>query len=464
MDRTAETLADYASGLRFADLTPAAIHAAKRSVIDSIGCAFGAFHAEPAKAMRKLASEVTAKHPATVIGTQIRSSPELAALANGAMIRYLDFSDDYFGGSGDIGPHPSDNICGVMAAAESAGADGRALILGTVIAYEVCAQLVDKVDHRGVKPTWDYTVLHAISTSLGAGKVLGLSRPQIQHALALAAVSNITLLQTRVGELSHWKGLAGPNGSRNGLFAAMLAQAGITGPEDPFEGKAGWMKHLNMPFELGALGGGTVPFKVEGIFYKYIPIRYSAQLMVWVALELRDKVNVQDIESICVFVPKRYVSSRADYPEYWNPTTRETTDHSFPYLIGAALIDGKISERTFTPERFRDPAILALIEKVHMAEDPVFSASFPRSYHCRFEVTTKSGEVVKVQQANPKGHPSNPMSDQEMEDKFLQQADAAMLPREQSRALLDNLWKLEGQRDLGALFPLMLLPRAGSSA
>ena len=295
-------------------------------------------------------------------------------------------------------------------------------------------------------------------------KVRGLSRPQIQHALALAAVSNITLLQTRVGELSHWKGLAGPNGSRNGLFAAMLAQAGITGPEDPFEGKAGWMKHLNMPFELGALGGGTVPFKVEGIFYKYIPIRYSAQLMVWVALELRDKVNVQDIESICVFVPKRYVSSRADYPEYWNPTTRETTDHSFPYLIGAALIDGKISERTFTPERFRDPAILALIEKVHMAEDPVFSASFPRSYHCRFEVTTKSGEVVKVQQANPKGHPSNPMSDQEIEDKFLRQTDAAMLPREQSRALLDNLWKLEGQRDLGALFPLMLLPRAGSSA
>ena len=115
MDRTAETLADYASGLRYADLTPAAIHAAKRSLIDSIGCAFGAFHAEPSQAMRKLASEVTAKRPATVIGTQIRSSPELAALANGAMIRYLDFSDDYFGGSGDIGPHPSDNICGVMA-------------------------------------------------------------------------------------------------------------------------------------------------------------------------------------------------------------------------------------------------------------------------------------------------------------------------------------------------------------
>lgn len=351
-----------------------------------------------------------------------------------------------------------------MAAAESAGADGRALILGIVIAYEACAQIVDKVDYKGVKPTWDYTVLHAIATSLAVGKVLGLSREQIRDALALAAVSNITLLQTRLGELSHWKGIAGPNASRNGLFAAMLAEAGIAGPEDPFEGKAGWMKHLKMPFELGPLGGGATPFKVEGVFYKYMPIRYSAQLMVWVALELRDKMKMQDIESICVYVPRRYVTSRADYPEYWNPTTRETTDHSFPYLIGAALIDGGINENTFTPDRFRDPAILAFIAKVHMAEDPAFSASFPRSYNCRFEVTTKSGDVVKIQQANPKGHPSNPMSDHEIEEKFFRQTDSALLPREQSRALLESLWKVEDQRDLGGLFPLMLLPRAASLA
>lgn len=460
MDQTAEALTRFASELRYQDLTPGAIHAAKRSLIDSIGCAFGAFHAAPSKAMRNLASQVTATQPATVIGTQIRSSPELAAIANGAMIRYLDFSDDYFGGKGDIGPHPSDNICGVMAAAESAGADGRALILGMTIAYEACAQITDKVDFGGVKPTWDYPVLHAIATSLGAGKVLGLSHEQIRDALALAAVSNITLLQTRVGELSNWKGMAGPNGSRNGLFAAMLAKQGITGPEDPFEGKAGWMKHLGMPFELGPLGGGATPFKIEGTFYKFIPIRYSAQLMVWIALELRRKVMVQDIASICVYVPKRYVSSIANYPEYWNPTTRETVDHSFPFLIGAALIDGEINDRTFTPECFRDPAILALTGKITMAEDPDFSADFPRHYNCRFEVTMKSGDVVSVHQANPKGHPANPMSDREIEEKFIRQADVVSVPKAQSRALLCALWKLEEQGDIASLFPLMRLPGA----
>jgi 2-methylcitrate dehydratase len=457
MDRTAEAFVTFAHELSFSDLSPAGINAVKRSVIDSIGCAFGAFHADASKALRHLASQVTATKPATVIGTAIRTAPDYAALTNGAMIRYLDYSDDYFGGAGDIGPHPSDNIGGVLAAAESAGADGHGLILGIVIAYEACAQLTDRVNHGGVKPTWDYTTLHAISTSLGAGRVLGLTREQLRHALALATVSNITLLQTRHGELSNWKGIAGPNGSRNGLFAAMLAREGITGPDAPFEGKAGWMKHLKMPFELGPLGGGGRPFKVEGIYYKFFPIRYSAQLMVWVALELREKVNIADIVSICVYVPKRYVTSRADAPEHWNPTTRETTDHSFPFLVAAALIDGAINERTFTPECFRDPAILALADKVTMAEDPDFSRAFPQDYKVRFDVTMKSGDVVKVQQANSKGHPRNPMNDAEIEEKFLRQADG-VLPRQQSRALLAELWQLEKEISLARLFELMRIP------
>ncbi len=458
MDRTAETFATFASGLRWQDLTPSAIHAAKRSVIDSIGCAFGAFHQPASKALRSLASRNMASQPATVIGTDIRSSPEYAALANGGMIRYLDFSDDYFGGSGDIGPHPSDNISGVMAAAEAAGVDGRTLIAGITIAYEACAQLVDIVNYGGKKPTWDYTVLHAIATSLGAGHVFGLSRTQMRDALALATVSNITLLQTRLGELSNWKGIAGPNASRNGLFAAMLAREGITGPDEPFEGRAGWMKHLNMPFELGALGRGKTPFKIEGIFFKWMPVRYSAQLMVWIALELRDKASADEIESLCVYVPKRYVSSRSDFPEYWNPTTRETVDHSFPFLIGAALVDGVIDDRTFTPACFRNPVTLTLIERIHMAEDPAFSAAFPGNYHCRFEVILKSGKTLNVHQANPKGHPLNPMSDEEIEEKFFRLAATAGVSAKQCRTLLDRLWKLEEQADISSLFPLMRVP------
>ena len=186
MDRTAEKFVSYTFDVSYADLTPGAVHAAKRCVVDALGCAIGSFHEAPLKAIRNLACGINARDPATIIGTRIRTSPELAAFTNGSMIRYGDFSDDYFGLSGDSGPHPSDNIGGILAAAESAGENGKALILGIAVAYEACGQIADSCSlaARG----WDYAMYHALATALGAGKVLGLSRGQLRNALGLALV------------------------------------------------------------------------------------------------------------------------------------------------------------------------------------------------------------------------------------------------------------------------------------
>ena len=457
MDKTTEKFVNFATDLAYADLTPGAIHAAKRSFVDSIGCALGAFSAEPLQAVRRLALQTSATKPATIIGTRVRTSPDLAALVNGSMIRYLDYSDDYFGGAGDIGPHPSDNIGGVLAAAESTDRDGKAVMLGMVVAYEACGHITDSMRVTEGRRTWDYPVFHAISSALGAGKVYELSRAQMRDALGLAVVPNISLAQTRFGQISNWKSFRGPNGSRNGVFAAQLAQAGITGPEDPFEGKAGFMNHLAQPFELPALGGHGVPFKIEGTYFKCLPVRYDVQLPVWVALELRRQVRVEDIESICIFREKRSVVAGANNPEYWNPTTRETADHSLPYLIGAALMDGAITEATFTPARYRDPGILALIQKIRMEEDKEFTAAYPRTFHCRFEVVLKSGKVMVVSQTNPKGHPANPMSDKEIEEKFLAQVTTAGITDQQARTLLEQMWALETQKDLEQLLALTRL-------
>jgi len=455
LDHTAEKFVKYATALSSADLTPDAIHAVKRSVVDSIGCAYGTFNDEPLKAIRNLASQMSAVRPATIIGTEIKSVPDLAAFVNGGMIRYGDFSDDYFGLSGDNGPHPSDNIGGVLAATEWAGGDGNALVLGIALAYEACGQITDQCSMSA--HGWNYSIHHSIATSLGAGKVLGLSEEQMRHALSLAVVPNISLLQSRLGELSNWKGFAGPNGSRNGLFAALLAKEGITGPAEPFEGQAGFKKQLNQNFELGTFGGNGSRFKVEGTFFKYLPLNYSGQLPTGTALELREKVKYQDIESICVYLVKRYAVARAHHAELWNPHSRETADHSLPYQIGAALVDGEISAKTFTPERFRDPAILALVQKIRLEPDEAYTAVFPQTFNCRFEVTLKSGEMITLHRINPKGHPSNPMSDKDLEEKFLKQADC-VLPKQQSRALLDQLWRLEKLSDLKQLFAQMVVP------
>ena len=457
MDRTAEQLATYAQRLRYSDLSPGAVHAVKRSVVDSIGCALGAFDAEPMQAVRVVASRVSATAPATVIGTNIRTSPEWAALANGAMVRYLDFSDDYFGGHGDVGPHPSDNIGALLAAVESTCLNGKALVVSVALAYEVCAQLLDQFSVYG--NGWDYPILHSISTALAVGNVIGLTDDQMRNALGIAVVSNVCLAETRLGEISNWKGIAGPNGSRSGLLAALLAKEGITGPHAPFEGHAGLAKQLKCSFSLNTFGGGNTPFKVEGTFFKHLPVGYGIQLPVAIALQLRDRVRLDDIESICVHVDKRAVVDRAFHPNLWNPTSRETADHSAPYLIAAALVDGHITHETFTPARYRDPAILSLTQKIRMAEDPQYSAIFPRAIECRFEVALNSGAVVTVRQQNPKGHPANPMSDQELEAKFLRQI-AGTIDESQSRALLDALWNLEKLDGLNELFPLMRTPKA----
>ncbi len=455
MDKTTEKLSAYAASISYADLTPQAVHAAKRSLVDSVGCAYWARDAEPVKAVCRLVSRVSSSEPATLIGTQIRTSPDLAAFANGLMVRYLDFSDDYFGDTeGDGSPHPSDTLGGVLAATESAGGGGKDLLLGIALAYEVCGQM------RRLKG-WDYGELTAIGASLGAGKALGLTQEQLANAVSIAVVSNLCLFQTRIGEISHWKGCSGPNGARNGVFAALLAREGITGPPEPFEGKSGLMKQMAVPFEVGALGGRGVPFKVEGTCFKYLPIMYSLQLPVLTALELRSKLRVEDIESITVYLEKRSATNESYSANRCDPTTRETADHSGPYLIAAALVDGEVADRTLTPECFHDPAIVSLAGKIRTAEDPEYTRAAPSNVHCRIEATLTSGKRTSAHQVNPKGHPANPMSDKDIEDKFLNQVEPSMTSR-RARELLDQLWNVDRLDSLGPLFRLMLVPDRSS--
>src|SRR5690242_2824298 len=210
----ARRLAQYAFDLRFEDLPPKTVHEVKRRFIDSLGCAMGAISGDPGRIARTLAKSVTSDEPATVIGTRHRSSPEWAAFSNGVHFRYLDYNDTYL----SLEPaHPSDNIAAVLAAGEPAGASGRDLITATVLSYEIQCRLCDAASIRA--RGWDHVTYGSFSTSLAAGKLLGLSVEQLTHAQGLAGVPNNAMRQTRVGMLSHWKGCAFANASRNGVFA-----------------------------------------------------------------------------------------------------------------------------------------------------------------------------------------------------------------------------------------------------
>ncbi|WP_327745927.1 MmgE/PrpD family protein [Streptomyces europaeiscabiei] len=457
-DNVVRGLTSFATEVVHDQVGDVALRAAKRCLVDAVGCALGAQETDVISALRAVASTATSSRPATLWGTTIQTTPDMAAFVNGSATRCLDFNDDYFGtektnAHGDTGPHPSDNLGGILSAAEVAGASGSETLLGIVIAYEVCGQLVDEVVLRG--NGWDHPLFHSIATSAAAARLLGLSRAQTANAIRLAVVPNICLYETRVGSISNWKGLAGPNGSRNGLFAAVLAEAGITGPEMAFEGARGFMRQLDHEFSLGQFGSPQRPFRVENTYFKHLPLRYEMQLPVQLALEMRKTVDPRDIATMRVYMERKSVVSREAEPALWRPSNRETADHSGPYLIAAALVDGAITEATFEAERYLDPSLLDVTNTIQLIEDPAYTASFPWQMACRFEVALKDGRALTLLGENPKGHPRNPMTDDEISAKFLGQVEPR-LGEDRAEELLQCIWSLEEQPSLERLFTLMV--------
>src|SRR5438045_274600 len=228
----ADRLAAYASALRYDDLDAATLERVKTLVIDTIGCGMGAWDERPVRACREIALSVNG--PATVIGTARRTSTDMAAFANGAAFRYLDFNDTYVG---KFAAHPSDNIAACLAVAEAERASAQELIVAIVIAYEVNCRLVDAFDisARG----WDPPVFGLPAVALAAGRLMKLTPEQMTHAVGLAINDHIPLALTRMGALSDWKGLAVAEAGPHAVFAARLARAGITGPAPIFEGTFG---------------------------------------------------------------------------------------------------------------------------------------------------------------------------------------------------------------------------------
>lgn len=446
MDRFLDCLSSYATSLTIDDLPQEVVHEAKRRIIDLLGCAIGAYMAEPCKIARAHALEVTSNPGSTVLGTLYRSSPELATFSNGVMGRYLDYNDNAGGKDLKQGSHPSDNIPGVLAVAEYAGADPKTTITAVVLAYEVQGRLGEAASLRA--KNLDHVFYVSLSSALAASKVLGLSKEKTAHALALAAMPNIALRETRRGQLSLWKACAGPNAARNGVFAAMLARRGFTGPGQAFEGNYGVLNLVTGPMEPPSFAGSGRPYKIMEAKLKYFPAESSTQCAIHAALDLRKElVSVDDVQSIIVDTFDLAIEQTADTPDKWHPTTRETADHSLPYVVAAALIDGTISLDHFREERILDPRLHALMQKVEVRHNPAYTKEHPEADHTRIELVTNAGMRHVREVLYAKGHPRNPMTDDEVNYKF-QSLTKPFLPEKQMSDILNCLWNLERAKNL----------------
>lgn len=458
----ADRLARYTQSLRFNDLPGDVVHEVKRRMLDSVGCAFGAWTAAPCHIAREMALAVKVPGGATVWGTNHKTLPDLATFANGAMVRYLDFNDTYLSKEP---AHPSDNIPAVLAAGETVHASGQLIIQAITLAYEIQCRLCDAA---ALRPRgWDHVTYGPISSALGIANVFELTEAQTRQAVNLAGVANIALRQTRVGDLSMWKACAFSNAARNGMFAALLARRGMTGPAPIFEGEKGFMKLVSGLFELPMLGGEAmpggepVPFKILKTCIKHFPVEYHAQSAVEAALALRaelietegkawlDKLADVEIGSYDVAIE---IIGRD--PEKWQPSTRETADHSFPYCVAVALVDGRVNMNSFSPKRLRDPRLHELMKHIHVVKLSELEHRYPMTMPTRLTIRTSRGSTYSRQIDQPRGHPGHPLSDEEVEDKLRRLA-SRRIDRAQLDRLIDLVWHLEEQQDIAACMPLL---------
>jgi len=450
----AQELADYVQSVKYQDISEDVIHETKKRIVDSLGCAMGAYNSEPVKASRTVAKTARNERGSTLFGTGGKTTPDLAAFVNAIMVRYFDYNDTYLSKEP---AHPSDNIGPCFSVAESERATGKDLLLSIILAYEIQCRLCDAADirHRG----WDHVCYGLPSTALAASKLMELDSEKMTQAVNLALNSHITMRQVRAGELSMWKGCSFANAARNGIFSALLAREGMTGPSPIFEGEMGFFKQVSGPFEMNIddFGGKNGSFKIAETYLKFFPAEIHSQTSIWAALEARKEIEKpEDIVSVEIASHEAGYTILGKDPEKWNPLTKETADHSLPYIVGIALLEGKIDNSIYSERKFRDPKILDFLRRITVVEDKTLSSMYPEAVANRVTVKFSSGKVVSKQVDYHKGHPKNPMSDQDVEEKF-HRLTRRILDKNRARRILDAVWNLEKAKDVSKVVSMMTL-------
>lgn len=431
MDATTRRIARYVHGLSFAQLPPLAVHEARRRLIDSVACAAAASVEPFCRQLVSFAGRYSGMPPARVWGNGQATSMEMAAFVNGAMLRYLDYSDTVLASSNG---HPSDMIGGLVAVGEAFDAHSAELLTAIVAAYEVYGGLCASVAlaARGI----DQGTAAAIGAAAGAARLLGLNEAQVAHALSLALADNLHLYNVRCGALSDWKGCGGPNGARNGVFAALLAREGVTGPSGPVEGKGG-LWEITGPFDW-QVGEGPLP-RIVQTHLKFHPVCYHGQSALDAALALRDQVPADEIHTIEIETYDAAFRAMGNDPLRWAPANRETADHSLPYTVAMAWQHGRLSADVYADDRLMDATTLRFMQRVSVKASTEMTAAFPKKAQTRITVRNAAGEVFTHLQDNPKGHAANPLSDAELEAKFFELSNP-WGDRAWARRTMDLLW------------------------
>jgi 2-methylcitrate dehydratase len=448
-------MARWAAALEYKHLSEEAVYQAKRYLLDSVGCALGGYQQHDVKIALEVLDEVAGRGPATVIGTGKKMDAVSASLANALMIRCMDYNDIYWKQDPS---HPSDIFPAAMAACERAKSGGKELIVGFVLGHEYemrfCEAAFPGIRERG----WHHATLTAFVSPFVAGRGLRMSWEKIQHAVGISASRHCTLGAAVSGKLTMIKNTVDPMATQSGVFAALLAEKGYTGPEHVIDGKEGLVHCLGPEWKLNILTDGLGDsWRITQCGMKFFPTEALTHAPISAVLDLV-KENDLDPDNVTK-IQIRSLARAADIlsdPSKYDPHTKETADHSLPFVIAAALVDRQVTPAQFEMAKIMDPTIRAQLKKVEVVADPEIEKVFPALQRVIVNITTADGRTLSKQLDYPKGDPRNPLTDAEIEEKYAALADGVLSQKAQKK-LKDAIWSLE---KLGSVSKLMALMKA----
>jgi 2-methylcitrate dehydratase len=435
----ARQMAEFAVGLKYENLPENVIFEVKRYLYDSIGCAYGSMGTHDVKAMLEIYQEMGGKPESKVIGFGDELPAVSTSLVNSLMIRALDFNDIYWK---DDPSHPSDIIPAALSMAEKVGASMKDVIVAIVLAYEF-EQRMCLFAKPGVRERkWHHATLTQFVSPIVAGKILGLSVDEMVNAIGINGSHNHTIGCPTAGKLTMMKNTVDPMAVQSGVFAALLAQKGYSGTEKVFEGKEGFMdafigwnakeeklKPTDMEgrdgvsswsWDVDALVGGLgESYKILECGMKAFPTEALTHTHISCALNamINNNLTYKDIKEVKVTAFAQAYDILFD-PAKYRPESRETADHSLPYCLAAAIVDKKITTQSFSDEKLKDPAIYEVIDKIKGEPSLEFEKMFPAKQPSKVVITTNDGRSFEEYLEYPKGDPREPMTMDDLENKF----------------------------------------------
>ncbi len=419
-DTVTARMARWAAALDYRHLSQDAVFQAKRFLFDSVGCALGGYQQQDVKIALDVLEEIAGRGRSTVIGTGQKMDAVSASLANALMIRCMDYNDIYWKQDPS---HPSDIFPAALACCERAKSDGKELIVGLVLGHEFemrfCEAAFPGIRERG----WHHATLTAFVSPIVAGRALHLEWEQIQHAIGISASRQATFGAVTAGKLTMMKNTVDPMATQSGVLAALLAEKGYTGPEHVVDGKEGLTHCFGPEWRLNLLTDGLgESWRVTQCGMKAFPTEGLTHTPISAVLDLvkENDLHPDQVEKIQI----------------------------------RSLARAQVTPAQFTMEKIMDPKIRAQLQKVEVVADPEIEKVFPALQRVIVDIMSTDGRAFAKQLDYPKGDPRNPLTDQELEEKFAALAEGVLSSRAQQK-LKDAIWNLEKIDSVSKLMGLM---------